>query len=118
MPTYGYRCEKCDLVFRDLNTISKRDDPVDCENENCDGKANRDMNAELALSRGNGVKWVTENERWSRSMGVPVKQLAEFRKKYPHSTYDGKGRLLIKSRSDKKRQMKERGFVELNDNKH
>ena len=114
MPTYGYRCEKCDLVFRDLNTISNRA-TTDCE---CGGKANRDMDAELALSRGHSPKWVTENERWSRSMGVPIKQLAQFRKKYPHSTYDNKGRLLIKSRSDKMRQAKEREFVELNDNKH
>ena len=113
MPTYGYRCEKCDLVFRDLNTISNRA-TTDCE---CGGKANRDMDAELALSRGSRHKWVTENERWSRSMGVPTKQLAEFRKKYPNSTYNDKGHLLIKSRSDKMRQAKERGFVELSDQK-
>ncbi len=116
MPFFGYRCEKCDRVFRDLNTVSNRA-TTDCEDENCDGKANRDMDAELMLSRGHRPKWVMENERWSRSMGVPVKQLAQFRKQYPHSTYDNKGRLLIKSRSDKMRQAKERGFVELSDRK-
>ena len=115
MPTYGYRCEKCDLVFRDLVTISKRDNPVDCEDENCDGKANRDMDAELSLSSGSRHKWITENERWSMSMGVPPASLAEYRKKFPNSTYNDKGDLLIKSRSDKKRQMAERGFCELND---
>lgn len=115
IPEYTYRCRKCDAVFQDLNTISKRA-TTDCK---CGSKADRDWDAELAhpVSR-TRPKWITENERWSRSMGVPVKQLTEFRKRYPHSTYDGKGRLLIKSRSDKKRQMRERGFVELNDNKH
>ncbi|KKM93556.1 hypothetical protein LCGC14_1207200 [marine sediment metagenome] len=117
MPTYGYRCEKCDLVFRDLVTISKRNDPVDCENEDCDGKANRDKDAELALSGGSHHKWITENERWSMSMGVPQASLAEYRKKFPNSTYNDKGDLLIKSRKDKLRQAKERGFVELNDNR-
>ena len=42
MGEYTYRCEKCDQVFQDLITMSKRDNPVDCENEDCDGKANRD----------------------------------------------------------------------------
>ncbi len=114
MPTYGYRCEKCDLVFRDLNTISNRA-TTDCEDENCGGKANRDMDAELMLSRGSQSKWVTENERWSRSMGVPVKQLAEFRKKYPHHVYNDKGLLLVKGRKHKLKQGKERGFTELDD---
>ena len=112
MPEYTYRCQDCDAVFSDLNTISSRS-TSECE---CGGKADRDMDAELVAARGGRPKWVTENERWSRSMGVPVKQLAEFRKRHPKSTYDDKGRLLIKSRSDKMRQTKERGFVELNDN--
>lgn len=50
-------------------------------------------------------------------MGVPVASLAEYRKKYPNSTYDNAGRLLIKNRSDKMRQANERGFVELSDNR-
>ena len=116
MPFFGYKCEKCGLMFRDLMTISKRDNPVDCEDENCDGKANYDIDTDLALSRGSQSKWVTENERWSRSMGVPVKQLAEFRKKYPHHVYNDKGLLLVKGRRHKLKQGKERGFEELNDN--
>lgn len=114
IPEYSYRCRECNAVFRDVNTIGKRRSS-NCE---CGGKANRDIDAELAHARGSRVKQITENERWSRSMGVPRKQLAEFRKRFPNSTYDNDGRLLIKSRSDKKRQMKERGFVELNDEKN
>lgn len=118
MPMYGYRCRKCDTVFRDLNTISKRDDPVDCEVVGCSGTADRDMDAELSLSRGRSPKWVTENERWSRSMGVPPKQVAEFRKRFPHSTYNDKGDLLVKDRKDKLRQMKERDMGELDNRKY
>lgn len=111
MPFYSYRCRKCDTMFRDLGTISKRHTAV-CE---CGGKADFDMDADLAHARGKGAKQVTENERWSRSMGVPVKQLAEFRKKYPHHVYNDKGHLLIKGRKHKLKTAKERGFVELND---
>lgn len=111
MPEYAYRCRGCDKVFHDLNTISNRG-ITDCE---CGGKADRDLDAELTPRR--GVKWVTENERWSRSMGVPPGQVTEFRKRFPNSTYNDKGDLLIKSRSDKVRQAKERDMIELDDRK-
>lgn len=112
MPDYTYRCKGCDRVFSDMNTISKRH-TSECK---CGGVAERDLDAELAVV-GKRHKWVTENERWSRSMGVPVASLAEYRKRYPNSTYDNGGRLLIKSRSDKMRQANERGFVELDNNR-
>jgi len=54
----------------------------------------------------------SENERWSTSMGVPENQVNDFRKRFPNSTYSDDGRLLIKNRPDKLRQMKERGFIE------
>ncbi len=110
MPTYGYRCEKCDRVFRDLNTISSRA-TTDCE---CGGKANRDMDTELSLS--GGCQITTDNPRWSRSMGVPVKQLAEFRKRYPKSVYNDKGYLLVNNQKHKHKQAEERGMVALNTN--
>lgn len=114
MPTYSYRCEKCDLVFQDLVTISKRNDSVDCESENCNGKANRDTEAELAGS--SGCQVITDNEHWSLSMGVPASQVAEFRKKFPNSTYHDDGRLLVKNQKHKRKQGAERGMGELNDN--
>lgn len=98
-------------MFRDINTISNRD-TTDCE---CGYHATRDMEAELAHARGKRSKWVTENERWSRSMGVPRKQLAEFRKKYPHHVYNDNGLMLVKDRKHKLKQAKERGFIELKD---
>lgn len=111
MPQYTYRCRTCNTVFRDMNTISKRN-TTDCE---CGSKADRDIDAELAPR--SGVKWITENERWSRSMGVPPMQVAEFRKRFPNSTYNDDGDLLIKSRSDKIRQAKERDMIELDNRK-
>ncbi len=113
MPEYVARCIKCDETFKYSSTISKRNDPCWCR---CGSDAFRDIEAELN-SVGDRQKWITSNERWSRSMGVPVASLAEYRKKYPNSTYDHAGRLLIKSRSDKMRQANERGFVELSDNR-
>ena len=109
MPEFIYRCRDCGIVFRDMNSVANRHTAV-CE---CDGRADRDVEAELAPR--SGRKWIMEKERWSRSMGVPVKQLAEFRKKYPNHVYNDKGHLLVKGRKHKLKQAKERGFVELND---
>ena len=63
-------------------------------------------------------KWVTEKERWSRSMGCPPSQVEEFRKRFPNSTYNDDGLLLVKNRKDKLRQMKERDMVEWGANEH
>ena len=109
MPSYMYTCKKCGSIFSDINTVSKRD-TTECE---CGGKAERNVEAELAPKK--MIKWVTEKERWSTSMGVPRDQVDEFRKRFPNSTYRDDGRLLIKNRSDKLRQMKERGMRETHD---
>lgn len=58
-------------------------------------------------------KQVTENERWSISMGCPPSQVEEFRKRYPNSVYRDDGRLLVKNYKHKLKQGKERGMVEL-----
>ena len=109
IPNYTASCKFCKKVFRYLSTISKRNEPVECE---CGSLAKRDVEAELA-PRGTRHKWITENERWSRSMGVPPASLAEYRKRFPNSVYNDKGLLLIKNRKDKLRQIKERDMCEL-----
>lgn len=111
MPEYVATCV-CGKTFPYQSTIKERH-TSQCE---CGRTAFRDVEAELS-SVSSRKKWVTENERWSRSMGVPPASLAEYRKKFPNSTYSSDGRLLIKDRKDKLRQMKERDFVELNDRK-
>lgn len=108
MPQYTYKCSKCGVVFEDINTIANREQ-TDCS---CGGLANRDLGIELERI-GDRKKWVTDNERWSLSMGVPQASLDEYRKAYPNSVYDDRGRLLIRNRKDKLRQAAERGFVEL-----
>jgi len=113
MPEYVAFCRECYNTFRYSSTIAKRNDPVRCK---CGEMANRDVEAEFK-SVEDRHKWVTDNERWSLSMGVPAAQLDEFRKRFPNSTYDNKGRLLIKNRKDKIRQMNERNFCELDDRK-
>ena len=112
MPSYRARCEKCDEIFEYFSSIYNRNSPPSCE---CGGSTVRNIEAELA-SVGSRPKWVTDNPRWSLSMGVPQASLEEYRKRFPNSTYDDRGRLLIKNRKDKLRQIKERDMVELNKN--
>ena len=106
MPTYGYLCEKCGN-FRDMTSISERNKTT-CPK--CGRVCERDVEYELNIG---DTQVVTDNPRWSVSMGVPAHQVEEFRKRFPDSVYDSHGRLLIKNRNDKLRQMKERDFVEI-----
>lgn len=57
-------------------------------------------------------RWGANHPRWSTSMGVPAGQVKQFRERFPGSTYSEDGRLLIRNRADKKRQMKERFMYE------
>jgi len=110
MPDYIAKCS-CGKTFRYSSLISKRNESTECE---CGLMAERDVESEFAAI-GDRHKWISENERWSLSMGVPVAQLDEFRKRFPNSTYNDKGHLLIKNRKHKLDEMRKRDFVELND---
>jgi putative FmdB family regulatory protein len=114
MPSYTFKCEKCGKIFSNISTISKRNESVECD---CGGIANRDVESELAPQE-EQHKWITENERWSRSMGCPPSQVEEFRKRFPNSIYNDDGRLLVKNYKDKLRQMAERDMVEWGANEH
>ena len=43
MPTYEYRCDKCDLIFEDIISISKIKEKIKCPK--CKGLANRIMSS-------------------------------------------------------------------------
>jgi len=77
----------------------------------CGKNATRDIVAEH--SQGNIDGLMKENHRWSISMGCPINQLDYFRKKYPNSTYNDRGQLLIKNRVHKLKEAKLRGMQEL-----
>ena len=112
MPAYTYQCSTCSHVFDTMESISRRNNPQTCPK--CEGLGYRDVEHELQFN--SRAKWVTDNERWSVSMGVPLASLAEYRKQFPNSVYDNNGRLLIRDRKDKLRQMRERSMVELDNN--
>jgi len=109
LPEYVAKCS-CGKIFRYSSLIDNRNEPTECE---CGLMAFRNVEAEFSAV-GDRHKWISENERWSLSMGVPVAQLAEFRKRFPNSVYSSDGRLLIKNRKHKLQEMKARNFVELN----
>jgi len=86
-------------------------DPSVCPE--CDGKCYRLTFCKDEVRTNKGVNWYEkDNPRWSTSMGVPAGQVKQFSKRFPNSTYSPDGRLLIKNRADKKRQMKERFMYE------
>ncbi len=114
MPHYAASCdnENCGVITDYFSCIDERNNCTEKCPE-CGGSMSRDIAAELA-GMGHFNATCKSNPRWSWSMGVPACQVNQFRKRFPNSTYSDDGRLLIKSRQDKLRQAKERGFVELN----
>lgn len=112
MPFYTASC-KCGKIFQYISTIASRNNPVECK---CGSTAKRDVEAELAV--GSRTKWVSDNPRWSIAAGVPASQVAEFRKRFPDSTYSDDGHLLIKNRKHKLKEMKARGMVELDNRRN
>lgn len=107
MPSYGYLCERCGNFHAD-NTISGRN-KTECPK--CGRACERDV--EYELNSGYDLEIGVDHPRWSLSMGVPVSQLDHFRKIYPNSVYDDRGRLLVKNRKHKLRQADERNMCEL-----
>lgn len=108
MPCYIASCKKCGKIFDYFCCIDDRNLVQVCE---CGQFCKRDVQAELACM-GNFNATMKSNPRWSTSMGVPANQVEQFSKRFPGSTYSPDGRLLIKNRADKKRQMKERFMYE------
>jgi putative FmdB family regulatory protein len=106
MPSYGYHCSRCGN-FDSINTIANRN-KTECPK--CGRVCERDIEYELSCS---DIQAVTDHPRWSVSMGVPVSQVEEFRKRFPDSIYDNRGRLLIKNRKHKLQEADRRDFVEL-----
>jgi len=53
------------------------------------------------------------NVRYSSSMGVDPSQIRNAMKAWPGSTYTPDGRLIIHSRAEKKKRMKQRGYIEI-----
>lgn len=108
MPRYSYKCKKCGEVIDCYSSIATRNDPIKCF---CGGTAARDVEVELN-SAGAFDETTKEHIRFSSSMGVNPRQIPEAMKVYPGSEYTADGRLIINSRKDKLKKMKERGFVE------
>ena len=55
---------------------------------------------------------LVNNERWSRAMGVNIRQIPEAMKLYPGSVYDSRGYLRVDNRKRKLERMKQRGLIE------
>lgn len=105
MPIYVYRCTVCGKATEDFRPVPEPRVLIECSA--CGQAAERSYSDERVNTD------MIDNERWSESMGVAPNQVAEARRLFPDSTYDKQGRLLIRSRSHKKQELKRRGYAEL-----
>lgn len=105
MPRYDYQCQKCGDIFEKIEPMKNYMKSQECK---CGGKAERI----LTTGECKADALMMDNPRWSEAMGINPDQLPEFKKAFPDSTYDKRGRLLIKNRAHKLLEMKRRGYVE------
>lgn len=100
----------CGLLFDDYVPMSRRNDAQHCPG--CQGPSGRDVEAELA-STSNIDETTKEHTRYSQSMGVNPEQIPAAMKAYPGSEYTPDGRLIIRSRQHKLKEMRRRNMEEL-----
>jgi len=108
MPSYSFYCPDCGH-FDNICIVSRRND--ECECPNCKKMCNRDVAHEMQNCSAFD-ETCKEHIRYSNVMGVLPKRIKEMEKKYPGSRYTPDGRLIVNSRQDKLKKMKERGYVE------
>ena len=101
LPIYSYRCEKCNEDKEQYACGADYEKPIPCE---CGGTMRRTISMP-------GTDMV-ENIRYSSSMGCNPNKIQENMRKYPGSNYTPDGKLIVRSRNDKLKKLKQRGLVE------
>lgn len=103
MPIYEYICPQGHEHEELMSGYNPPDSPA-CPQ--CGAYCRRNRSAEYVHTD------CMDHPRWSEAMGVNPDQIPEAMRRFPGSTYDSEGRLLVKNRADKKKKMKERGYIE------
>jgi len=80
MPTYDYRCEKCNYVFEEFLTISQRNKPTEqeCPSTDCNGEV-----VMLVAAPHMGDAWVHNSKKVDRGF---KDRLQEIKGSHPGST--------------------------------
>ncbi len=102
MPIYEYQCPNCGTKEEVFTPKYEPPEFIDCKCGSRKKKIISLPNTDLK-----------NNERLSNVMGVNPRQIPEAEKRFPGSKYTPEGKLIINSRQDKKKKMKERGLTEL-----
>lgn len=112
MPIYCYKCLKCGQVFEYINSISHRNEAVECPS--CKGPSERNVEAECSGSHQDQC----DHTRASWSLGVcnpkNPEEMKAAHERHPGAEFDGLGRMIIHNRKEKLQRMKEAGFIEYN----
>ena len=101
MPIYEFRCD-CGREKEKMLLMKDSETSVLCE-------CGQTMYKIISLPSTDLVN----NVRYSNSMGVNPKRITEMERKYPGSRYTPDGRLIVNSRKDKLKKIKERRMAEI-----
>ena len=84
MPTYDYRCEKCENVFEEFLPMAKRAEPTEkpCSELDCDGKVNQHLSGATAFA----YDKIASKGHPKKPPGWMTDKLKEIKKNQPKAT--------------------------------
>lgn len=107
MPVYNFLCDKCDHITSDIQPMKRDNEYEKCPCEECGGETEHTLQ-----SVGNN-RIFGDKERISSALGVHPSQIADGSvfKVHPGANFDHDGNMILKNRTEQKRRLKERGWV-------
>jgi len=103
MPIFNYLCSHCGHKWEEIGSAKDFTRYMSCPG--CGKQAEKNFG-------GAKVVVFSEKERFSIAMGVHPSQIPAAMRAYPGSEYNEKGYLRVRGRTDKKKKMKQRGYIE------
>jgi len=107
MPTYVFKCRACEHSHDEQRQISQRDEAATCPL--CESRSERDV---VASMRVNSTDQEYSQPIYSNALGVPVNQIDQAKKTFPHHEFTPDGRMVLRSHAQRNRVMKDLGFFD------
>lgn len=108
MPLYVFKCIALSHTFDHVCRIQDRDEEISCPY--CLSFATRDVVASMQGQHSDNEEFFRPH--LSEALGVQPGQIAEAKAKFPHHNFTPDGRMILNSPAEKKRALKDLGFVD------
>lgn len=112
MPVYSFICGECQFRDDHVRTIAQRNEPTPCPVCAGDGKTSLMARDFFAEQTGRPPEAEYGRPFLSEALGVHPSQVDEARRRFPDHKFTPDGRMVIESHKERKRVLKDLGFVD------